>query len=363
MAPLPAALASPTTAPPKGGSAGSAPSGGSTPFAQLLGPGEDGAGVSGTTGATGHGAGAPASSRELLPEGADPAAEDVLAAATGVMQALAPDAPWPPAGLGGLFQGAAGIGVQPGSEADASGGIARTRGALQGPANGALSTALHPAGGAPGGLPTGEGSDLATPSLVDAAFAAAAAAGDPDALAVAGTNAPLSEGAEPSAPVFSLPQAQMPTAREPAPLLAAPAPTPDVRNGDFSERFGAQLQWMAGQNIGHARIQVTPHDLGPVEVMLRMEGDSISAEFVSAHAETRQALEQGLPRLRDLLGEHGFQLAHAGVGSDAPASRDGERAASGAGTPAGSDGRGDAGAPADAPATVRTLRGLVDAYA
>lgn len=105
-------------------------------------------------------------------------------------------------------------------------------------------------------------------------------------------------------------------------MLEAPLPAPEVRARDFSDGFGAQLQWMANEQIGHARIRVSPQELGPVEVMLRLDGERISADFVSAHAETRQALEHGLPRLRDLLGEHGFQLAHAGVGQESPGSHD-----------------------------------------
>ncbi|QDW65547.1 flagellar hook-length control protein FliK [Luteimonas granuli] len=135
-----------------------------------------------------------------------------------------------------------------------------------------------------------------------------------------------------------------------------------MRSQDFSERFGAQLQWMADQNIGHARIRVSPQELGPVEVLLRLDGDRISADFISGHAETRQALEQGLPRLRDLLGEHGFQLAHAGVGGDAPASQEHT------GRPGG-DAFGDAADASIAPvsahdaAPVWVSRGLLDAYA
>jgi flagellar hook-length control protein FliK len=38
----------------------------------------------------------------------------------------------------------------------------------------------------------------------------------------------------------------------------------------------------------------------------------------SPHVDVRQALESSLPRLRELLGEQGFQLAHADVGHQAP---------------------------------------------
>lgn len=139
---------------------------------------------------------------------------------------------------------------------------------------------------------------------------------------------------------------------------AMEAPSADLQGGHFDEDIGDAVRWMADQKIGHAHIKVTPNDLGTVEIRLRLEGDRIHADFASAQADVRQALESSLPRLRDMLGQHGFQLAHADVGQQhAPPSQ-------GGGSPTG-DGSGDASEPvSEAPRSVRmTARGLVDAYA
>ena len=239
---------------------------------------------------------------------------------------LQPAPPWPPAGLAGLLLSADG----------------RQAGAPPG----AMALAAAPASAGAGAAP--------------------APVQDIDLLALAGTPAPggeadaAAEDAGPAPTPFTLPQPPVaPPAREAAPMLAAPVPTPDVRAGDFGERFGAQLQWMAGQQIGHARIRISPQELGPVEVVLRLDGERISADFISGHPETRQALEQGLPRLRDLLGEHGFQLAHADVGHQSSSSGDGGGAAGDA------DPDAAPGAPVSSgdPASVTIARGLLDAYA
>lgn len=140
---------------------------------------------------------------------------------------------------------------------------------------------------------------------------------------------------------------------------AMEAPSADLQGGHFDEDIGDAVRWMADQKIGHAHIKVTPNDLGTVEIRLRLEGDRIHADFTSAQAEVRQALESSLPRLRDLLGQHGFQLAHADVGQQhAPPSQGGSGPHTG-------EGSGDSAEPAvEAPRTVRmTARGLVDAYA
>nr|WP_213602402.1 flagellar hook-length control protein FliK [Pseudoxanthomonas japonensis] len=140
---------------------------------------------------------------------------------------------------------------------------------------------------------------------------------------------------------------------------AMDAPSADLQGGHFDEDIGDAVRWMADQKIGHAHIKVTPNDLGTVEIRLRLEGDRVHADFTSAQAEVRQALESSLPRLRDMLGQHGFQLAHADVGQQhAPPSQGGGGARIG-------EGNGDSAEPAiETPRTVRmTARGLVDAYA
>ena len=241
---------------------------------------------------------------------------------------------WPPAGLAGLL-----------GFADEADPMDATAGAQQMP--------IPPPGAAAAGASVAPApAPAATPALAemppvdDAAIAAAALLPEPAATGEDGAPAPVA---------FVLPA---PVAlREPPPLLAAPLPTPEVGADDFEARFGAQIEWMASQKISEARIRVTPNDLGPVEVRLHLDGDRIRAEFVSANAETRQALEHGLPRLRDLLGEHGFQLAHAGVGG-------GE--GRGPSTPGARDTGGGTGSGAAEPAAAMPQRrslGLLDAYA
>ena len=138
---------------------------------------------------------------------------------------------------------------------------------------------------------------------------------------------------------------------------AMEAPSADLHGGHFDEDIGDAVRWMTDQKIGHAHIKVTPNDLGTVEIRLRLDGDRVHADFSSAQAEVRQALENGLPRLRDMLGQHGFQLAHADVGQQqTPPSQ-------GAAPPHG-ESPADTEALTETPPTVRmTARGLVDAYA
>lgn len=140
-----------------------------------------------------------------------------------------------------------------------------------------------------------------------------------------------------------------------------PTPIPQLHGEDFDDAISTRLNWLAQQKIGHAHIKLNPDDLGPVEVHLRLDGDKIDASFTSAHAEVRQALEQSLPRLRDMLGQHGFQLGNTDVGQQQHGDGNGHSSAL-----AGNGVELAAGDELDSvgisPLTLRQ-RGLLDAYA
>lgn len=143
--------------------------------------------------------------------------------------------------------------------------------------------------------------------------------------------------------------------------------TPDVNTDQFGETIGTQLTYMANEKISHAHIKVTPNDMGTIEVSLKLDGDRVHADFSSPQADVRQALEQSLPKLREMLGQQGFQLAQADVGhrQQQQAQSSGSQ---GFGERGGRDGRegfaGNGQADASVPAAVvRVARGLVDAYA
>ncbi len=125
----------------------------------------------------------------------------------------------------------------------------------------------------------------------------------------------------PTASTTSAARATSAIAAEPS--LALPA-DPDA---GFDDAFGARINWLADQRIGRAEIRLNPEHLGVIDVRLQIDGTRISAEFQSPHADVRQALENSVGRLRDMLGQHGMQLAHTDVGQGR-AGEHGDRATS-----------------------------------
>ncbi|EFF49416.1 flagellar hook-length control protein FliK [Xanthomonas citri pv. aurantifolii str. ICPB 10535] len=169
--------------------------------------------------------------------------------------------------------------------------------------------------------------------------------------------------AAPDAPAFVLPTATAPgptRLQDAAPIFSAsPTPTPDLGSDNFDDAIGARMSWLADQKIGHAHIKVTPNEMGPVEVRLHLEGDKVNASFTAANADTRQALEQSLPRLREMLGQNGFQLGQADVGQQQQHSAGNRNG----GNDSGNGLTLDDAPPVGIPSVVLRQRGLLDAYA
>jgi len=77
------------------------------------------------------------------------------------------------------------------------------------------------------------------------------------------------------------------------------------------------VSMMVNQRIGVATIRMNPPELGPIEVKINLNHDRASVQFVSHAVQVRDALEQSIPRLREMLEDAGFTLVDSQV-SDQP---------------------------------------------
>lgn len=84
----------------------------------------------------------------------------------------------------------------------------------------------------------------------------------------------------------------------------------------WATELGNRLTMMATKDTQSATLYMTPADLGPVQVRIDLNQDQASVWFTAEHAETRSALEQSLPRLREMFTAQGMSLTDAGVFGD-----------------------------------------------
>lgn len=86
----------------------------------------------------------------------------------------------------------------------------------------------------------------------------------------------------------------------------------------WADELGGKITWMAHQGIESASLRLSPAHLGPVEVRISVQDGGASVWFGAAQADTRAALEQALPRLREMFSTQGLTLADANVSRDPP---------------------------------------------
>ena len=90
---------------------------------------------------------------------------------------------------------------------------------------------------------------------------------------------------------------------------------PNVGTSAWDQAVSQKVVWMVSNEQQSASLTLNPPELGPLQVTVNVSDNQATAHFVSAHPEVRQALENAIPRLREMLGEAGIQLGQAHVGA------------------------------------------------
>jgi flagellar hook-length control protein FliK len=210
-----------------------------------------------------------------------------------------------------------------------------------------LASALAPAATRPVGMSTvlaGAKAALAprtgadTPAVLDASALPAGLAPPHLVAKTAPANALLALAPEPlkeavAAPVFETASsrseapvafsiaAQATETGSSTPTRGVPEPSAAVqtRVGEraWDQAVGEKLVWMVNQKHQVAQLHLNPPELGPLKISISLDQNQASAQFFSAHASVREALETAMPRLREMLADSGITLGNASVGTEA----------------------------------------------
>jgi flagellar hook-length control protein FliK len=89
--------------------------------------------------------------------------------------------------------------------------------------------------------------------------------------------------------------------------------TTPVHSPRWADDLGARVAMMVRGAESSASLQLTPVDLGPLEIKVTVRDSQTSIQFGAANAETRALLEASIPKLREMLAAQGFNLMDASV--------------------------------------------------
>ena len=160
-------------------------------------------------------------------------------------------------------------------------------------------------------------------------------------------------------------------------VTLAAAPSPELRAPDrvdtivpirvdhpvgstaWTDDVAVKLAHVVSLRHEGAELHVQPAHLGPIDIHISINGDQASVQFVAPHATTRDALENALPMLRDLLAQQGLALSDTSIGSRA---QDGSASSNATGEDRAQASDAELPLSASAPLATRTLR-LHDVFA
>ncbi|MBV0934023.1 flagellar hook-length control protein FliK [Marinobacterium weihaiense] len=86
----------------------------------------------------------------------------------------------------------------------------------------------------------------------------------------------------------------------------------------WGRQMGERAIMMAQHGPRSAQIQLDPPELGAMQIRIHVQGqDQVSVSFTSANPMVRDALEQQLPRLREMFSDQGLNLQDSSVSDEA----------------------------------------------
>mgnify|MGYP005818518747 CR=1 FL=1 len=119
-------------------------------------------------------------------------------------------------------------------------------------------------------------------------------------------------------------------AERPAPVAAASLQQTvhsPLHSPRWAEEIGQRVALMAVSGAQSGSLSLVPEQMGPIEVRIHMNQDTANVWFAASQADTRAALQEALPRLREMFAATGLSLGEAQVSQHTPR-REGEAAGS-----------------------------------
>ncbi|MGB2742278.1 MAG: flagellar hook-length control protein FliK [Cognaticolwellia sp.] len=82
---------------------------------------------------------------------------------------------------------------------------------------------------------------------------------------------------------------------------------------DFSDAVKDKVMVMINQKIQQVEIQLDPPEMGNIHVRVNLQNEQAAVQFVVQNQQAKEALEQNMGKLRDMLAENGVDVGEANI--------------------------------------------------
>ena len=90
----------------------------------------------------------------------------------------------------------------------------------------------------------------------------------------------------------------------------------NINDKNFADKVKEKVMIMVSQRLQSVDIQLDPPELGNVHVRVNLQGEQAMVNFVVQQQNTKDALEQHMGKLKDMLEESGIDLGQSDVKQD-----------------------------------------------
>ncbi len=96
-----------------------------------------------------------------------------------------------------------------------------------------------------------------------------------------------------------------------SPMLQMSSP---LDHKGWSNEVGQRVMWMVNTDLQQAQLQLNPKHLGPIEIKITLTADQqVNVHFLTHSTTVKEALDQALPRLREVFDQSGLNLNDVNV--------------------------------------------------
>lgn len=82
----------------------------------------------------------------------------------------------------------------------------------------------------------------------------------------------------------------------------------------WSQELGQKVTWLVQQDLQQAKLQINPKHLGPLDVKITVGQDQqVNVSFTASSVTVKEAIDQAIPRLREMFEQQGLDLADVNV--------------------------------------------------